>query len=194
MKIEDLFEARLQKGVIYDEKKVKGVLDRVTAILTGKKEKEFGEIGRYYKKLSRLVDTLTDKKKALNAQITEQITAMFDAEDAAVTKVVKTAQVDLTLAKLSSSEKEHVDYEAILVDLWDMREDLHDVLTALKAQYTTIETVTKKPALRIKEEISEASDLMAKIARFALLTKKKIMSKLSGYDERLENIKLKLGM
>lgn len=194
MKIEDLFETRLKKGVTYDEKKVKGILNRVTAILSGKKEKELGEIGRYYEKLSRLIEKLSEKKKKLNSQITEQITGLFDAEDAAVTRVVKTAKVDLTLAKLTSSEIEHVDYHAILEELWGMREDLHEVLTELKGKYTTLETVSKKPGLRVKKISESQDDLLNKIRRFALLTKNKIMSKLSGYDDQLENIKSQLGI
>lgn len=194
MKIEDLFEARLKKGVTYDEKKVKGVLDRVTAILTGKKEKELGEIARYYQKLSKLVTSLTEKKKTLNAQLTEQVTALFDAEDAVVTKVVKTARVDITLAKMSTDEKEHINYQAILTDLWDMREDMHDILTELKDKYTTMEEISKKPALRVKMKEAQGSDLMSKIKRFALLSKDIIMSKLSGIDARLENIESQLGI
>lgn len=194
MKIEDLFEERLKKGVTYDEKKVKGVLSRITAILSGKKEKELGEVARYYEKLSRLVDKLTEKKKGLNSQITEQVTALFDVEDAAVTRVIKTARIDLTLSKLTTSEKEHIDYQAILEELWGMRGDLHDILTELKGKYTTLETVSKKPGLRVKKVSESKDNLLSKIKQFASLFKDEVMSRLSGYDDQLESIKSQLGL
>jgi hypothetical protein len=113
-----LLEARKASGVKYSEKQVKGVLDKVTATLSGTDSASMTKLARRYARLEASMKKMKEEHEALNTRLKGDVQGYFEAEDVVLTRVVETAQFTLTMAKEIKKEgTKTVDYEKIIAAL-----------------------------------------------------------------------------
>jgi uncharacterized coiled-coil DUF342 family protein len=191
MKLKDLFEAR-QLGLTYTEKQVKGQVDRVIVELNAKHSEKFTKLGAKYKTLKEQLEDLDTKMKALNAEIKDQFTDYFDAEDEVLTRVIETVSLTLTLTKRSVTTKTEVDYKAVVDGLLEMVPELADKINDLINVHTAVServTQSKLNEPKLKEGVSE---IWSKIKSFLKSFASKITSWGKGYDRRLKQLQAQL--
>jgi len=186
-----LYEAR-QPGVKYTEKQVKGVLDRVTATLSGTDAANMTKLAKRYARLEASMKAMKEKHDELNARLKGDVADLFEAEEVVLTRVVETAQFTLTMAKeIKKADTEEVDYQSIVTALSALVSDeLQPRVESIIAKYT--KTVpAKEPIKRLsvsKEVVKEG--LMDWVAGFL----KSIMSWATRYDMKLDRLKEKAGI
>ena len=194
-----LIEERLE-GVKYDEKKSKGVVNKVIATLEGNASGSFTSLAKRYKKILLLLESLDEKKKEMNPKLREKCVELFDAKDSVLTRVVKTCSLTITVAKESDEVKTKTDYEGLAqayreLLLKDVEPNLvaalETKLDELVAQFTKV-VDSKEAALRVavdKGELSEGiSDIWKAITSFA----KKIVSWVKSFDRDFNKVEAKL--
>ena len=191
MKLKDLFEAR-QPDLTYTEKQVKGQVDRVIVELNAKRSEKFTKLGSRYKMIKEQLEELDDKMKALNAEIKDQFTDYFDAEDEVLTRVIETVSLTLTLTKRSVTTKSEIDYKAVVEGLLEMVPELSDKINDLINVHTAVServTQSKLNEPKLKEGVA---DIWMKIKGFLKSFASKITSWAKGYDQRLKKLQAQL--
>lgn len=179
----------------YKEKKVKGLLDRVTATLSGTRSGIYTRIANRYKRIDVLIDKLQEQRNRLNEQVKEHVVDLFDAEDECLTRVVETVSLTVTLSKRTpagSKEISDFDTEGFLEELYSTFPDLEKQLNYLKDKYTTLETVEipeKSPALRVKLNEDHNENVADKLEDYSDLVYQKVMKGLESFDRKLAHIK-----
>lgn len=183
--------------VKYKEKKVAGMIDRVTVILSGKKSEIFTKLAQRYKKIDNAIKVLGEEREMLNERVKEHMTEMFDATDEVYTRVAESISLTATLSKrtpASTKDVETFDTEGFIAGLYEALPELEDQLNELVKRYTVVRQVTtaeKSPALRVKlgEAENEISDqLLEKIEEYSSLVNNKILSNLIEYDRKIKPI------
>ena len=212
MYLNDLFENRIKNDpeIEYKEKSVKGVVDRVIAILTGNRSGSFTRLAQRYQRLDRLTKLMKIERDKLNAETKKRITALFDAEDEILTRVVETASLAATLSKVSEQNNEYFDIESYVEELEQLMPGLENQIAALRAKYTTIEKIEKSEALRVrvkdpeeikakkklktKESLEEATkeDLVARLQNWSKKVLTKINSWANDFDNKILSIRTRM--
>ncbi len=184
MQLEDLFEVRqVHSEIEYKEKKVKGILDRVTAILSGNKSGAFTRLAQRYQRLDRLTKLMKMERDKLNAETKLKVKDLFDAEDELLTRVVDTAKIAVTLSKTQEQTFENIDIESYVAELEQLMPGLEEQIAALRAKYTTVETIEKSEALRVRVKDKDEQ----KAAKKAKTKESVIEGKLDLLVSRLTN-------
>jgi hypothetical protein len=91
-------------------------VEKVIAILSGSKASQFTKFGKEMVEAVKRRKELVELEKKLSGQLKEMVQGLFDAADECWTRTVETAQVVLTLSKVSGGEepKTKVDYEKLV--------------------------------------------------------------------------------
>jgi hypothetical protein len=143
-------------NLVYTEKKVKKVLDRVTVELKGKQSETCTKLAKKYNEIHELEKQLEAMTLKLNTDAKEHVLQYFNAQDEVLTRVIKTASLTLTLSKrtVKVTPEEHVaDLEGFYQELLIILPELEDKLKVLRDKYTKIIPASKhevSPAIRIK--------------------------------------------
>lgn len=193
----------------YQEKKVKGEIDRVTAKLTMQKGSGASRVAKRYLELENQIDKLAKERESLNPELKEYINEFFDIEDEIYTRVLDTSSFILTMSKKPKDTPETtisntvIDYDKILSEIANIFPDLTESIKTITNQYTRIETQTiaakqgKSPSVKVttKEGIDEGVNhfimqMKSYIIRLVRHVKSFITGKLEHYDDKLEDIKL----
>jgi len=171
----------------YEEKKVKGQVEKVIVTLTGNTSGKFTKLISKYKKLQKGIEQLQKVQSELNENIKEEVVELFDADDEVLTRIVDTVSATLTLAKKTTVRSEKVDYSAILEKLVVMVPELEEQVKQLVEEHTKISITEKSPALRttLKEGIKEWAKEIKAIAKNAL---KVVKVWIRHYDEDLKEV------
>lgn len=171
----------------YEEKKVKGQVEKVIVTLTGNTSGKFTKLISKYKKLQKGIEQLQKVQGELNENIKEEVVELFDADDEVLTRIVDTVSATLTLAKKTTVRSEKVDYSAILEKLVEMVPELEEQVKQLVEEHTKISITEKSPALRttLKEGIKEWAKEIKAIAKHAMKVVK-VWARI--YDEDLKEV------
>ena len=149
-------------------------------------------------KLTRL-EEIKQEAKELTAEIKQQsrenVADLFDAEDAASTRVVDTLQFIFTMTK-DPKATESPQYKKILETLEkQFTPELTEVYTRLKSEMVTV--TQKAPALKVakkEESIQEMLNLREGIASMFTKIKNAVMRWGQKYDAKLDALKAQVGM
>lgn len=149
-------------------------------------------------KLTRL-EEIKQEAKELTAEIKqhsrENVADLFDAEDAASTRVVDTLQFIFTMTK-DPKATESPQYKKILETLEkQFTPELTEVYTRLKSEMVTV--TQKAPALKVakkEESIQEMLNLREGIASMFTKIKNAVMRWGQKYDAKLDALKAQVGM
>lgn len=174
----------------YEEKKVKGLLDRVTAKLSGSRSGVFTKIGLRYKEIDDTIKSLTTERESLNEQVKAKIGDIFDAEDEVLTRVIESVSLVATLSKktpASIKPVETFDTAGFLNELYETLPDLKDQLDLIKNKYTVLTNVeVPEKDHRLTVKLNEDTD---KISEYSALVKRIVDRNLRSYDETIASIK-----
>jgi uncharacterized protein (UPF0335 family) len=153
----------------------------VTAKLRSYKSQSYTKLASKVERISQLESELKTLKEEVKQETRENVSELFDAEDAAHTRVVQTMSFILTLSK-DPKPTVSPKYKEILDALSEkLTPELIVVLEELKKQMVTV--TQKSPSLKIKQ-INESffSDLLTR-------TKKAVLRWGRNYDAKLQHLK-----
>lgn len=200
MYLDDLFEQRQTHSEIsYRDKKVKGILDRVVAVLSGNKSGQFTRIAQRYRRINRLAKLIKKERDDLNQTVKDKIKDLFNAEDEILTRVIETASLTITLSKEQTTTETYFDIEGYVEELEKLIPGLETQLKKLRKKYTTVDTFTKSAALRVKlkdkgeEEITESlpdaiNDLLGRVKNWANKVLQSVEQWLISFDAKLDDL------
>lgn len=187
-------------NVEYTEKKVKGLLDRVTAKLSGSKSGVFTRLGARYKEIDDEVKRLTDERETLNEQVKGQISALFDAEDEVLTRVIESVSLVATLSKKTPATVKPVetfDTEGFINEIYESLPELKEQLDIIRAKYVTLSHVdVPEKDHRLTVKLNDSVNLNesdSRLGEYAELVKRMVSRNLKGYDQRIAAIKAQVG-
>jgi len=190
-----LLEAR-QPGVKYTEKQAKGVIERVTASLTGSDSANMTKLAKRYARLEVSMKAMKEQHEALNTKLKGDVQGLFDAEDIIYTRVVETAQFTLTMVKevQKTETTTEVDYKSIVAALSALvSDDLQGKVEEIIAQYSKI--IPPKPPIKklsvSKEVVKEG--FLDTLKNVAMRLMKSLTSWGESYDSKLDALKKKAG-
>lgn len=188
-----LFESR-DESIDYQEKLVKGQIDRVTAVLAGRDSEKWTKLSKRYKEVDNQLKILSAERDEMNVRVKNEFSTLFDAEDEVLTRVISTVSLTATLAKSTpASEKEEINHAAILDELLQMVPELAAQIKDLTTKHTAIKKVAAKSgALTVKLDEASGNSAWDKIKGFFSDYLKKV--KLWGvkYDSKLAALKGKI--
>lgn len=198
MKLHELFETR-QSHVKYTEKQTKGIIDKVTAELSGSSSAGMTRLAKRYARLEVSLKAMKEKHDELNTKLKNEVSELFDAEDIVRTRIVQTAQFTLSMTKeIQKTEgTEVINYEGIAKELAELvSNELQEKIDLIVQKYTTIippKTPIKK--LTVSKEVTEGIlDNLQKLKSWV----QKILSEFTQwgvkYDQKLYNLKQKLNV
>ena len=195
MKLQELYEARNPK-LSYEEKKTKGVVNRVIVQLKMHDSGVATRLTKKYEDLDLAMKELTEKRNSLNEDMKAMVDDLFDAEDCVYTRVVETASYTITLSKAEKAETkaptEKVDYEAAFRALAALVPDLTTQVEKITKEYTEIVPAKDTPAsLRVKKVDEGFKDIARKVMAECKKLLASITSWAAGYDAKLAKLKQK---
>jgi hypothetical protein len=194
-----LAEARRQ-DLVYQEKKVKDKLDKVTVALSGNESGQFTKLIKEYVEIEKQIETLGAKRGELNAEMKEKAEDLFDAEEIYVTRIIETASATIQLSKAAVAKRgdDKVDYEKAFKALMELVPELKERGDELIKEFTVPGELgkPKSSALTIKDvkedvQLDEAAvkDLFKIFTDKFKALKKSFTSWARGYDSKLKRIK-----
>jgi hypothetical protein len=194
-----LAEARRQ-DLVYQEKKVKDKLDKVTVALSGNESGQFTKMIKEYVEIEKQIETLGEKRGQLNAEMKEKAEDLFDAEEIYVTRIIETASATIQLSKAAIAKRsdDKVDYEKAFKALMELMPELKERGQELIKEFTAPGELgkPKSSALTIKDvnedvQLDEAAvkDLFKIFTDKFKALKKSFTSWARGYDSKLKRIK-----
>jgi hypothetical protein len=152
----------------YKEKKVKGVIDRVTVELSGKESEFATKLAKKYKEIDDLTKQLKDKRDLLNLDAKSHLLSYFYAEDEVLTRVLETASLTLTMSKKTIEQSETINFEGFYKELLVLLPEIEDKLKILLGKYTVVSKNERSPALRVSlNEPAPSEDKLKKSAKKA---------------------------
>lgn len=145
-----LTEAR-DPNLVYEEEK-----DKVIVYLFSHKSASYTKLGRKLQRIDELKKELAELSDQVKAETKEDIADLFDATDAACTRVVDTVSFIFTLSK-DPKATETYEYKKILDELSNhLTPELLLVLSTIKEAYRS--ESQRAPSLSKKEKISESHE------------------------------------
>lgn len=193
------YKGRLEHPAIkYSAEQTKGEITKVIANLEAAPSGRYTKLGRNMMAIQRYSDRINELKEAVKQDTRELVADLFNAEDAARTRVVETVSFTFQLTK-DPKATETVQYKKVLDELQShLTPELIAVMRTLEEKYKTV--TQKAPALsyqdkRPKEEsISEGSEeltegLADKLKAFASKFFGWVQSWGKKYDAKLEALK-----
>jgi uncharacterized protein (UPF0335 family) len=154
---------------------------QVIALLQSYNSQSYTKLAQKVKRIEQLKEEIKALEEDVKQSTREDISDLFDAEDAVKTRVVQTMSFILTLSKDPAATKTPK-YKDILTALSEhLTPELIKVLEGLKEQMVTI--TQKSPSLKIKPlDEGFVSSLFARL-------KLTVMNWASRYDQKLDNLK-----
>lgn len=153
--------------------------DRVTAEVSANLSGKFTRLVQNLQKIDSLSTELKELQADVKQQRREDVAALFDAEDAVLTRVVETKSAILTLSK-DPEDRETPKYKEILTELEQhLTPELLKVLEVLKATHVTVTKVEPSLRWKLKEDIDED-----KVSRVVDM----VNTWLQKYDQKLSNL------
>ena len=154
-----------KEGVTFIEKKVKSIITRVIATLTGHEAGSMTKLAKQYHSLELAIDKLKGRREEMNNQLRELVGSTFDPElDKFYTRVVQVSEFTVTLAKETKPEdvadKSEIDYEALSIGLKKLIAEalLPQAEELLKACTRTWKPEQKAPKLSVVKDVTENLD------------------------------------
>lgn len=183
--------------VSYSSVETKGEITKVVAHLQSYQSGRYTKLGRNLHRVERLEARIKQIKEEAKGEAKELIADLFNAEDAARTRVVETVSFTFQLTK-DPKATESVQYAKVLKELEDhLTPELVQVMESLKAKYSS--TVQKSPALSATDnKATEGFDLNEGVwdqmkAFFAKFVQQ-IQSWGKSYDAKLAALKASVGV
>lgn len=161
---------------------------KVVAILKSYNSQTYTKLAQKVQRIEALEEEIKQLKAEVKVETRGFIAALFDAADAARTRVVNTISFILTLSK-DPKPTESYQYAKIIAELEQhLTPDLIKVLSSLKEKFKTI--TQKEPSLKVtaknNESIDEeANDGTEDIRPYAA----KVLRFLSNYDSKIEHLR-----
>ncbi len=175
-----------------------GDFDSVTAQLSGMKEKIPNKLAEKSLELKNTIESLETERTQLHTTIGEGSKAIFDASDAVLTRYIETSKAIITLSKETSdvtSQEEIVDYENVLQEIYKLvsKKLIPEIELIVKNNTKIVEKVKKgsttKVMVRAKEpKIESIENSTSESEQWLETYKEKVMSRMSQYDQELNNI------
>lgn len=147
--IETLTENRKAK-LQYTEEKVKGELDRVIVHLEGSDSAVATRLAKEYKTVYEQSKLLSAAEKELNGEAIEYALDYFDAADIALTRVLETASLTLTVSKQHTRNTEEFDLEGFQTEILKLLPQSAKAINRLISKFTSLKSVDVKPKLSVK--------------------------------------------
>lgn len=184
----DLLEAQ-DPSVSYTYKKTKGEITKVIASIEGNQSGVMTRLLKPYKELKDKVEALARAQDEMNDQVRQAAEALFDAGDAAYTRVVETVSMTVTLSKKTGpTTKTTTDYEAVVRALAEMVPELSSQIQELIDANTKITQVAEKAAgvrVQFKEGVG---DWITKAKSLIKGAASKFTNWVTGYDRKLARV------
>lgn len=173
----NLVEARIETADYVEKAK------EVAATLVSYDSMVYTKLGQKVQRIAALEEEISALKEEVKQESREKVADLFDAEDAAKTRVVETIQFIFTLSK-DPAPTVTPKYKDILGELEKhLTPELIQVLEALKTQMVTV--TQKSPSLKVKQkEITEGI-----VSGFFAKFKNMIMNWGAKYDQKLDRLK-----
>ena len=183
----------------YKETRVKGLLDKVTATLSGSQSATFTKLAARYKKLDNLIKRVTEARNALNEDIKTKAEALFDAEDEMLTRVVETVSLTANISKRTPAGERDVEYfdtEGFIEELMTTFPKLADQIKEIEKGYHKINkvpTAARSPALRVKvkEDVSQ-EEALDMVEKYSEALAKLVMQNIKPFDAKIAELKAQL--
>jgi hypothetical protein len=188
--------------VTYAAEQTKGQITKVTAFLKSYDSARYTNLGRNLLKIETLTEEIKILQQETKQEARELVADLFNAEDAAVTRVVDTVGFVFHMSK-DPAPTASVSYAKVLKELEEhLTPELLNVLETLKAKHTSAPVqkaaslkATDKAAPKTEESINEGlGDMAAKLTGFF----KKLYQDIKGwgvsYDSKLDHLKAEIGM
>jgi hypothetical protein len=197
MKVSELLVEERQKDWKYTEKRVKGALNKVVLELDGNSSGAMSRLMTRYKRLDRSWKLLEEKRNEVNAQVKEVADRIFDAEDAAATRVIETVSYTVMLTKATKAEDKEAeyktDYESAFSELAKLVPELQAQVDAIKAKYTELKPAKDTPsALKYTPKLDEGMmDVVKGWAAKAKAFVKEVLAWGKAYDAKLDAFRRK---
>lgn len=177
---------------------VSGDFDSVTAKLSGMKEKIPNKFAAESLQLKTQIEELESKRADIHKMMGEGANALFDAEDAILTRYIETSKAIVTLTKETqdvTSQEEEIDYPAVLQEIYKLvsKKLIPEIELAIKNNTKIINKVKKGSASRVMvrgkdQTIESLNESDEEIANWAMGYKNKVDARMSQYDEDLAQI------
>lgn len=175
-----------------------GDFDSVTAQLSGMKEKIPNKLAEKSLELKNTIEALENERTQLHTTIGEGSKAIFDANDAVLTRYIETSKAIITLSKETqdvASQEETIDYETVLQEIYKLvSKKLIPEIELIVKNNTKIVTKVKKGSatkvmVRAKEpKIESIENSTNETEQWLDTYKEKVMYRMSQYDQELNNI------
>lgn len=188
MKYSNIITEGRSKDLEYTEKKVKGLVDRVTVTLGGQYSGIITKLANEYNELGATIDQLSQRRDELNLRAKEEGEYLFDAEDEVLTRVIDTVSATLTISKKIVDKKSSVDMDKVVSDLVELMPELKEKIDEIIKANTKITELEKSPRLTIKSKVSEAFEPMNVIKNFISKATAYFSNWSDSYKSRLDNI------
>ena len=185
-----LNEAR-QQNLEYNEKLVKGEIDKVIVELSGKESAAATRLAKKFKSVKDAAEKLKLQQEELNADAKALVADYFDAADETATRVLNTCSLTITVSKAYTRETTKVDYEAILEQISELVPELQQQFAEIVKANTKISKSNVTSSLKVTESTLHEG-VLDKLKTFLsdLLTKVKMWAK--SYDAKLSAIEKQL--
>ena len=198
MKLSMLVEARVP-GVSYTVKETKKGIERVTAKLEGSSSATLSRMAKRYVRLESSLEAMQKARDAMNERLKDEVSNLFEPEEAVLTRVVETVSFSLTMAKEIEKEvPESVkrDYEKIAAELTKLiPEELQSKIEEITALYSTITPASTKPGIKKLSVSALDEGLLTTVKKVvAAVTKalRQFRTWATSYDNKIDDLKNRL--
>lgn len=203
MKLQVLLSEARKPGITYTIKETKKKVERVTAVLEGTESAAMSKLAKRYIRLEQSLKAAQEKRDELNERLKNEVSGLFEPEEAVLTRVVETVSFSLTMAKEIEKrvpESVKYDYEKIALELAKLiPAELQSKVDEITKMYSTITPASVKPGVKklsvspleegmlntIKKIAAAISDMAKKFKRWAT----NFDSSLGNLQDRFNKIK-----
>ena len=168
--------------------------DRVVANLLSYDSMRYTKLAQKVQRIEELEAEIKQLKLEVKEETRGFIASLFDAADAAKTRVVNTVSFILTLSK-DPKPTETYQYAKVIGELEKhLTPDLIKVLTSIKEQFKSV--VQKEASLKVTPKSNESLEegIGDNISNFLRTYAKKVMNFLRNYDAKLAQLKQMAGV
>jgi vacuolar-type H+-ATPase subunit I/STV1 len=167
-----------------------GEFDNITATVTGRTSEKFTKIAKKLSEINDLNKKIKELQAETNDMAKEQMANLFDKEDTALTRYIKTVSIAVTLSKVTpatTTTSSSLDIDGLLESIFAaLDEDLHPVIRTLVEQHTKIIDKTSTPrspsiTMKVNESNSGISNLISRLVSWA-------QRRLVSYDAKIDKI------
>jgi len=190
-----LQEAR-KPSIKYKEVEVKKKLEKVVAVLEKNDSGVATRLIRRYERLKKSLEILELRQQALNKDVKEYVTEMFDAEDAVYSRILETVSYTITVSPgtkgADKPAKYETDFEGAYKELVALVPHLIDAVVEIEKKYTKLVSQKDTPEkLYFKEKTKLDEGVVDKIKELFNSLKTWLTKWTKQFDDKFEQIKQK---